>query len=124
MTQHSEIPRHITQISDLLWSKFGASGQTLARALAKAKARLPGRVYSRAMELANAQQMASHPKLLLTLDATKLGKSAQEVETYLTAIDVKDRRKGWILGMLGGMVFNILLFVCLLIGLLFWRGFL
>lgn len=115
---------HIERTSELLREKHGAGGRSLKRALGKARHRLPRRVYRQGLVLARAQGMAHHPKLRLTLDHVTLDKAAREVQNHLTAIDLADRRKGWFLGMLGGLSFNLILATALLIGFLIWRGFL
>lgn len=123
MTQPQAIPDLIAQTKSLMRDKLGVRASDMARAAAKAKNRLPGRVYNQAILLAKAEPLAGHPKLCLTLDAPGLGAAAEEVQQYLNSIDLADRRKGWILGMLGGLAFNMILFVVLLLLVLYWRGF-
>ena len=108
----------------LLREKLGVRGATLAAALHRARHSLPRHVYRRGLILAEAEPLADHPKLSLTLDAPALAAAAQDVRAHLDSIDLADRRKGWWLGMLGGLSFNLILFVALLIGVLVWRGFL
>ena len=52
----------------------------------------------------------------------RLGKAAGALETHLKSIDLADRRKGFFLGVLGTMAFNILLLAALLFAVLRWRG--
>ena len=75
------------------------------------------------MDLARVEELSQHPRLSMTLDEEKLGRSAADLRDYLEAIDVADRRKGWWLGMLGGLAFNMILFFVLLLAVLRWRGF-
>jgi hypothetical protein len=112
----------IAQISTLLHQKLGVRGKSLSNALRKAKHRLPRRIHKQAMSLAKVESLAHHPKLRLTLDLAGLGAATHEVTAYLNSIDLADRRKGWWLGMLGGLAFNILVAVALLILFLWWRG--
>ena len=123
MTQPQAIQGLIAQTKTLMREKLGVRGADMARAVARAKRQLPTKVYKQALLLANAEPLAVHPKLRLTLDAPALAAAAGEVQQYLNAIDMADRRKGRILGMLGGMAFNMILFVVLLVVLLYWRGF-
>ncbi len=95
----------------------------MTRAVGKAKNRLPRRIYNQALLLAKAEPLSVHPKLCLTLDAPALGEAAGDVQKYLKSIDLADQRKGWILGMLGGLAFNMILFVVVLVLVLYWRGF-
>lgn len=117
-----EIEPRIAEIAALMRAKLGARGATLGAALGRARGRLPRRIRAQARLLAEAEPFAHHPKLRLTLDHTALTKAAGEVEAHLNAIDLADRRKGWWLGMLGGLAFNMLAFVALLVAVLRWRG--
>jgi hypothetical protein len=123
VTQPQDISGLIAQTKTLMREKLGVRGADMARAVAKAKRQLPGNVYKQALLLAKAEPLSVHPKLCLTLDAPALGEAAGDVQLYLNALDVADRRKGYILGMLGGLAFNLILFVVLLIVVLYWRGF-
>ncbi|WP_154664361.1 hypothetical protein [Pseudodonghicola xiamenensis] len=132
-TAHLSAPiaLRIAEVSALMRAKLGAGsgrlgagGGTLAAALRRASHRLPRRIRGQARLLARAEEKARHPKLCLTLDAVALGRAADEVAGYLKSIDLADRRKGWWLGMLGGLAFNVLAFVTLLVVILRWRGFL
>ena len=108
MNGADQIETDISRTADLLGEKLGARGRDLSAALAKARHRMPRRIYRQASRLAKAEPLAGHPKLRLTLDAEGLHAAASEVQAHLTAIDLADRRKGWWLGMLGGMAFNLL----------------
>ncbi|TDK52638.1 hypothetical protein [Antarcticimicrobium luteum] len=119
----SDIETRIAEIAALMHAKLGVRGATLRAALGRAGRRLPRRIRAQARLLAEAEPFAHHPKLRLTLDTMALGKAAGEVEAHLEAIDLADRRKGWWLGMLGGLAFNILAFFALLVVVLRWRGF-
>ncbi|TDE41129.1 hypothetical protein [Antarcticimicrobium sediminis] len=120
---HAEIENRIAEIAELMRAKLGGRGTTLRAVLRKARPQLPRRIRSRAKLLAEAEPFAQHPQLRLTLDAGALERAASEVEAHLKAIDLADRRKGWWLGMLGGLAFNVLLLTAVLIALLRWRGF-
>ncbi|WP_425045621.1 hypothetical protein [Primorskyibacter sp. S87] len=123
MAQADIIQSDIAQVSGLLREKLGSNGVTLAAALKKARHRLPRRIYRQGQKLAKAEAVAGHPKLRLTVDTPGLHKAAREVSAHLETIDLADRRKGWWLGMLGGMAFNILAFIAVLLIVLRWRGF-
>lgn len=123
MTKPQAIADLISQTKELMRDKLGVRASDMARAAAKAKNRLPAKVYKQAMLLAKAETLSRHPKLCLTLDAPALGLAASDVQDYLSTINLKDQRKGWILGMLGGLAFNMILFVVVLGLVLYWRGF-
>ncbi|WP_417699531.1 hypothetical protein [Pseudophaeobacter sp.] len=112
----------IKEVQDLLNSRAEASGD-LAGALAKARRRLPRRIYKQGMRLAEALPLLEHPKLRQIQDEESLRKAAREVKRHLKSIDIADRRKGRLLEMLAGMVFSLLVVFVLLVVVLRWRGF-
>ncbi|MFT7596476.1 MAG: hypothetical protein ACI8R4_003811 [Paracoccaceae bacterium] len=124
MTDQISIEDQIQTIMALLREKLGVRGADLPAALRRARYRLPRRVYRQAATLVGAEPLVGHPKLSLTLDHAALAAAAAGVQTHLQSIDVTDRRKGWLLGMLGGLSFNLILAFTLLIVVLIWRGFL
>jgi hypothetical protein len=123
MSENTDIQSQITQTVQLLRKKLGVKDKTLAESIRKAKRLLPRRIYKQALMLANAEQMAAHPKLRLVLDAPTLARASEEVQTHLSGINRADRRLGWFLGMLGGLAFNLLALLALLIIFLRWQGF-
>lgn len=123
MAEQIIVEQQIAKTIQMLRAKLGVRGKTLSAALRKARHRLPRGVYKKALLLAQVEDRAAHPKLRLTLDSPALADAAEKVQTYLDAINLADRRKGWLLGMLGGMAFNILLFGTLLLLFLLWQGF-
>jgi len=124
MTNQIPIEDQIQAIMALLREKLGVRGADLSVALRRARYRLPRRVYQQATALVRAEPLAGHPKLRLTLDQAALAAAATGVRAHLESINVADRRKGWLLGMLGGLSFNLILAFALLIVVLVWRGFL
>ena len=123
MTQPQAIADLISETKTLMREKLGVKASDFTRTTGKAKKHLPNKIYAQAMVLANAEKLSQHPKLRLTLDAPTLGLAAADVQGYLNDIDLADRRKGRILGMLGGLAFNMILFVVVLAVVLYWRGF-
>jgi len=121
MNEQLPLDQMIAGIVTDLRAKLGVRGKTLAGALAKARHRLPRRIYRQGMILVTAEPLAKHPKLRQTLDRAALSAAAAEVTVYLEAIDLADRRKGWWLGALGGLSFNLILMAVLLVGFLIWR---
>ena len=111
----------IDTVRAALRDKEGIGGRNLAVALRKARHRLPRRIFRQGQILGRAEGMVGHPKLVLTLDHDALRKAGSEVLSYLEGIDVADRRKGWWLSLLGGLAFNILVLIALLVTFLYWR---
>ena len=117
-----KLPDDIADVAALLKEKLGAGGTTLARLAPKTRHRLPWRLRTHLTTLTRAEPMAAHPKLSLTLDPVATRAAVSELRKHLEAIDVADRRKGWFLGVLGGLVFNMILLVTLLFVIARWRG--
>lgn len=123
MSDGQDISNQIGAVSNLLAEKLGARGRTLSQALRKARHRLPRRIHRQAQKLAQAEPYADHPRLRSTLDAQELEAAGREVRAHLAGIDTADLRKGWWLGMAGGMAFNLLLYAVILISALRLLGF-
>lgn len=121
MNDQTSLDQMIAGIVVELRAKLGVRGKDLKTGLSKARHRLPRRIYRQGMVLVEAEPLALHPKLRMTLDRATLASAAQEVRTHLEAIDLADRRKGWWLGLLGGLSFNLILMAVLLVGFLVWR---
>jgi hypothetical protein len=122
MSAHDDLIARLDRLRPLFREKIGGTGASMERDARKKGHRLPRGMRRRARALARAEPMLAHPKLRLTQDAVQLNRQADVLEDYLNAIDLADRRKGWWLGMLGGMAFNILLVMILLVVVLRWRG--
>jgi hypothetical protein len=122
MAQNPDIQTQIAQTVQLLRDKLGVRDKTLTASVKKAKRQLPRRIYKQALLLANAEQMAAHPKLRLVLDTPRLIQASEDVQEHLGGINLADRRLGWFLGMLGGLAFNLLALLVLLLVFLRWQG--
>lgn len=105
-----------------LEAKLRLRGRTLDARLRKAGRLLPGRVRRAGRVLTEAQVKLAHPKLSRQVDDTRVSHAFTEFDTYLETIDPADRRKGAILGWLGGLVFNLIVVFGLLILVLRWQG--
>jgi len=115
-------PEQIDQITQLLRDKLGVRAADFPAALERARRRLPRRVYRQGQVLARAAPLLGHPKLGLTVKTAEITRANQTMRDYLESIDLADQRKGWWLGVLGTMAFNLLAVVGLTIAVLVWRG--
>ena len=122
MSDAETMPDRIGQLTDKMRTVYGVGGADLAEVLRRAGRYLPRRLRREAALLARAEPLAAHPRLRCTLDAAQLERAERALNAHLGGIDLADRRKGWWLGVLGGLAFNLLLFAALLIWLLVWRG--
>lgn len=118
MQDHVDLPVRLVDLSQLLSDKLGVSGGSLSMQLHKARRLMPRHIRRDAKLLQEAEAMADNPRLAMVLDDPRYARAADMVEAHLKAIDMADRRKGYWLGVLGGMAFNLLVaLVLLLVGL-------
>lgn len=123
MSEISDVQSQIGHTVQLLRNKLGVRDKTLTASVKKARRQLPRRIYKQALLLANAEQMAAHPKLRLVLDTPKLVKASEEVQAHLSGINLADRRWGWFLSFLGSLALGFLALSALALIVLRWRGF-
>jgi hypothetical protein len=123
MDRNETIEAQAQNLRDLLANRLGLRRGSLARRVAKAGRRLPVGVRNDISAVAEAESMAQHPRLGRRMDPKVTHGAYERASVFLKAIDVKDRRKGVILSILGSVAFNILAVVTLLIIVLRWRGF-
>ena len=122
MSDAGSLKGDIDRIRDLFRQKYRARGASLAAAYPRARRRLPRRLRRDAEALVSAERFADHPKLARTLDHDRLGQAVQALRGHLDGIDLADRRKGMLLGILGSIAFNFLLVAALVIGWMVWQG--
>ncbi len=123
MSENTDVQSQIAHTLQLMRKKLGMRDKTLTASVRKAKRQLPRRIYKQALLLANAEQMAAHPKLRLVLDTPKLVKASEEVQAHLSGINLADRRWGWFLSFLGSLALGFLALSALALIVLRWRGF-
>ncbi|NRB03293.1 MAG: hypothetical protein HRU30_08515 [Rhodobacteraceae bacterium] len=99
-------------------------GRTLAKVVRRAGRLLPSSVKKSCQTIIEAEKLAFHPKLRVAIDPAELSRAEKHVLEHLATIDVADRRKGQVLGILGAIAFNLILVVAAFIAWLTWRGYL
>lgn len=112
----------LDEIDTLLAERLRVRGLTLADKVRKAGRSLPRAISREAAYLAEAQQFAQAPKLARRIDESRVEAAHQAVVQYLRTVDPKEQRKDRILGILGIVAFNILLFGGLMIYYLWSQG--
>jgi hypothetical protein len=122
VTEASLLEQRLDGLHRLMRSRLKVRGSDFRAVQERAGRLMPRHIRARARQLAAAVPLLSHPKLRLTLDHVALEEAAREVETYLNSIDLADRRKGYILGVLGSIAANLLLILAALIAFLIWRS--
>ena len=109
-------------LSEQLSQKLGVRGKTLAKKLKRAGRRLP-RAQRKAGQVITDAQEQKHPLLKQLVDQKEVRKAEKSVAQFLEGVDRSENRKSMWLGILGGIVFNLILIVLLLGIILRWRGF-
>ncbi|WP_424831087.1 hypothetical protein [Ruegeria sp.] len=122
MSNDTDIQTRIAETIQLLRKKLGVRDKTLAASVRRARRRLPRTVYKQALVLARAEAMMDHPRLRLVVDTPALQKASDDVQTHLRSIDLADRRRGWVLSVLGSIALGILVLGGVIIFVLRWRG--
>lgn len=122
MMDPADIEAKATRLETLLAEKFGARRGSLERRLSKAGRRLPRSTRHDVGEVAEARRLSSHPKLMRQIDEKRVERAYSLAEEALRDVDVTDRRKGAVLGMLGALAFNLLLVGAIFVVVLLWRG--
>ncbi|HAV07737.1 MAG TPA: hypothetical protein DEF12_12645 [Rhodobacteraceae bacterium] len=123
MTEVTEIDGKALRLEEMLAEKLGLAKGPLHIRARRAGRRLPAGVRAGITRIAAAQEMVRHPKLVARVDLAGLEKDYRAAMTFLAAIDPADRRKGFWLGLAGGLVFNLLAFGALVLIILRLRGF-
>lgn len=116
----SRSERLVTLIND----RLGVNAKTFPTAFQKVRRRLPRKIQLQGDVFVKGLAQMGHPRLRQTVDMSRLEIAENAIREYLESIDVADRRKGWWLNLLGGIAFNVLAVIAILLIFLVWRGYL
>lgn len=122
MIEIEKFHRRVADLEALMQVKLGGRDKTLSARFRRAGRSLPARIQRAGRVISEAQKAAANPKLARLQNSRTLANAFAEVTTYLETVDPADRRKGKVLGILGGLVFNLLLLVGAVLALLHWQG--
>ncbi len=122
MTELAIFHARVAKLEEQMQTKLGTRGGSLQKRLARAGRRLPRRVRRAGQVITQAEAMAGHPKLARLRDDKAVDAAFREVSAHLQTIDPADRRKGIILGILGSVVFNLILLVVAVLFVMRWQG--
>lgn len=120
--QDDDISAKSQELCDLLAARLSLKHGSLEDRLRRAGRRLPARIRSQGQIVAEAEALATHPKLARRVDQAAVARAHAEVRAHLKGIDAAYLRRGALLGVLGGLAFNILLFTALTLVFLRWQG--
>lgn len=117
-----DLEKKAARLHSLVRDRFGVDQPDLAKAARKLGRRVPKKVRAALISLQDARQRARHPKLRLQIEPRALEADFATASGYLEAVDKADRRKGAILGVLGGLSFNLIALFVVVVLVLMWRG--
>ncbi|MEO0371896.1 MAG: hypothetical protein AAF231_10600 [Pseudomonadota bacterium] len=90
--------------------------------LRQARRRLPWHMRKDADKILRAEEALTHPKLARIANTGGLDGSFKKINSHLKAIDLADQRRDARLNWGAGVVFNLLLIVCMCVVLVIWQG--
>ena len=118
-----DIQHKADEVASLLREKLSVRGNTLDDQLARSGAVLPRRVRAKGWLLAQAAMVAEHPQLAKQIDPAAVVRAHSEVFLYLNEMNPRDRRVGFVLGILGRVTLALLITGAAFVWLLAWRGY-
>lgn len=122
MIDVKEFNRKSEALSELLQTKLGLRGKTLAVQLRKAGPYLPKRLRKAGQTIVNTHKLSVHPRLSRMGDPAPVNTAFQELTKFLKDIDPSERRKTMVLRWLGMQVVNLAVIGVLVVLLLRWQG--
>lgn len=111
------------RVSALLEQRLKASGPTLEARIKRAGSKLPRKVRDAAEALVQATQMAENPKLMRQIDFEAVAVAYDICVRHLNTVNRADRRRGMLLDAGARIAFALLAVAVLVVGVLYWRGF-
>lgn len=111
------------EVADEMKVRLGIRGKDLAAKLRHTGRMMPKRIKQDARFLAEATALAENPKLSRMINRERVEKAHKSCMTFLESVDVADRRKGVVLGILGSLALVFLVLTVLVLGVLKWRGY-
>jgi hypothetical protein len=111
------------RVAQLLEERLGLGGKGLAAKLKRAGRLLPRKVRDAGRQLAVSAQKAQNPKLLGQIDMGEVTEAYDVCLKHLIGIDPVDRKRGYLTGMIGSVVFGVLVLLIAVAALLAWRGY-
>lgn len=116
------LTQQIEEVCRLMAERLRLRGATLEDQVRRAGNLLSRALIREARYLAQAETLMRNPKLARMVDAEKTRDAHDRLAAHLMTVDPKECRKDRVLGILGGLAFNLLLIGALAIIWLRWRG--
>jgi hypothetical protein len=116
------IQQMANRVSDLMTDRLGIKGHGLSDQLKHGGSRLPRRVQTAALALAQAAENAPNPKLLLQIDQEAVAANYDICLRHLRPMNRAHRLRGRLLGFSTSVLFGLLIMGALIAALMVWRG--
>jgi hypothetical protein len=112
------------RITALMEQRLRLKGKDLREKLRKGGRLMPRRVRAAAEQLADAAERSQNPKLLLQIDEAAVVAAYDVCSKHLSKIDADHLRTSSMLRTASSMVISLLVVALIVIGVLYWRGYL
>lgn len=112
------------RVAALIEERLRVRGQGLGEKVKRAGRALPRRVREAATRLAEAARMAQNPKLLVQIDEEQVAADYDLCLRHLSGISAGDRWLGWLIAFGANAVITLIVVALMVLGVLYWRGFL
>lgn len=122
METQDSINARAARLQSGLAGAFGVRTKTLEKALRRTGRRMPKRLHAEARRIVTAQGVGGHPKLLRRVSGTELDRAAEEVLSFLDAIDRAEARKGRMIALGAALAFNLLVVGGAFVAWMVWAG--
>ena len=121
MIDPGRIESAVTRTEALTRDRLGLRAP-IERQMPRARGMLPPALRRAGLRLGEARRLSGHPRLARLVPAARAEADAAALRAHLERVDPGQRRIGIVLGILGSIVFNLLIFMALLAAFLNWRG--
>ncbi|MFD0978941.1 hypothetical protein [Tropicimonas aquimaris] len=119
----NSLPETNAALALLMREKLGVRGaDRLEVKLRRAGGLLPRALRKDAKYLVDMEKLYANPKLRRQIDSARVSEASANLRRHLEAIDPRDRRIGWMLGVVTPLAFNLLLIAAAFITWLVWTG--
>lgn len=110
------------ELAEMMRERLGVRGEGLAAKLRRAGRTLPRPVRRAGDMLVETERRTAHPKLRRQVDPQALTEAEAVLRSHLEGIDRADRRRGYWIGVLTPLAFNLLLVIFCTTAALVWAG--
>jgi hypothetical protein len=112
------------RVAALMEQRLRIRGDTLSDKLRRGGRALPRKVRAEAEVLAEAARHAANPRLLPQIDQTRVAQAHEICLRHLQGLDRRARRQAAVMGVASSIAFSLFAVGLLVLGVLWWRGFL